>query len=367
MSPPFDGAGNVKPQRRGALRRETIVRWLRALPVILGMGVLFAPQLALAQVAKRTPVLTTHYFAFYSDLPTNLNDALVNAGVARRFRKPELFRSGEEAACFEKLPASARAGWEDAVDYYAKSVSPKHFGDREQALIRYQLAGFDDEISGDAAREYLKTVAGVRAAAEPAYKLCRWTAQDAKNRQWIQDLKKRLAAHEERIGSRLQQLYQTKWAPPIPVDVVQTVDWSGANTMLLREPGRGHVLVAIENEMPQALEIVFHEASHVLVGRGAPVMDALGKAAAAAHYTLPGDLWHVVLFFTTGEAVREVLTDAGEPGYKPVVYSIFERNKGWASYRSALESAWLPYVQGKESLASSAHHLIAALQTAKQP
>jgi hypothetical protein len=53
------------------------------------------------QSAQRTPVITTSYFAIYSDFDTNLNDALIAAGLARKKNKPELFRSGEEAACFD--------------------------------------------------------------------------------------------------------------------------------------------------------------------------------------------------------------------------------------------------------------------------
>src|SRR5215471_9535700 len=62
-----------------------------------------------ADAAERTPVATTPHFAFYSDLDTNLNDALIAAGVARKAAKPELFHSEPEEGCFAKLPSSSRA------------------------------------------------------------------------------------------------------------------------------------------------------------------------------------------------------------------------------------------------------------------
>ena len=54
-------------------------------------------------------------------LEPNLNDALIAAGTARRFGKPELFQSGGEAECFGKLPSSARAAWNAAASWYRRS------------------------------------------------------------------------------------------------------------------------------------------------------------------------------------------------------------------------------------------------------
>src|SRR5690348_3097483 len=99
-----------------------------------------------AEEHPRTPAAKSRYFIFYSDYETNLNDALVNTGFARTRHKPELFHSGENASCFEKLAASTRAAWDSAVDYYGKVISPGRFFERRQFLIRMALAGFNDEL-----------------------------------------------------------------------------------------------------------------------------------------------------------------------------------------------------------------------------
>ena len=331
--------------------------------IVLGWGMLLlAPQASRGQAAARTPVLTTPHFAFYSDFDTNLNDALIAEGVARKGGKPELFHSGSEAACFGKLPPSARAAWEGAVGYYAEIISPAQFGDRQQFLIRAQLAGIDEVLEDVEARQFVEIARSFRAAATPAYKACRWAAQDEKNRRWIEELKSRLAVDEPKIAPRLEQLYKMPWGGlPIPVDVVQTVDWSGANT-ILRDPAGGHILISIENQGPAALEVIFHEASHLFMGRGAPLRLALDEAAKRADFRLPGDLWHVVLFYTTGEAVRGVLDGHGEH-YTPMVYEIFGRTGGtWGQYRKALEDTWRPYVDGKRTLSEAAAGLIDALR-----
>jgi hypothetical protein len=335
--------------------------------VILGLGMLlFAPSTSLGQAPERTPVVTTPHFAFYSDFDTNLNDALNAAGVARRGGKPELFHSGDEMPCFDKLPPSARAGWDRAVDYYAEIISPADWNARQQYLLRVQLAGYDEKWTDAGARQFVEIARSFRGAATPAYKACRWAAQDEKNRRWIEELKPRLAKDEERTALRLEQLYGKRWnGLPLLVDVVETVDWAGANSIFGNLDG-GHLLISNSYQGPAALEIVFPEASHLLMDRKDPVWLALDSAASAVDWRLPDELWHVVLFYTTGEAVRRILDEGGKAGYTPMVYGIFDRGT-WVRYREALESNWLPYVHGKRALSEAAAGLIEALRKSEKP
>jgi hypothetical protein len=312
---------------------------------------------SLGETPPRAPVVVTPHFALYSDFDTNLNDALVEAGRLRKDGKPELFRAGDDGACFDQLDASARAGWNRAVDYYAEIVSPDGWTGRKQYLIRVQLAGFDEELKTERAQRAVQIAQGFRAAAAPAYRACRWTSQDQSNRRWIAELAPKLAADEERTASRLERLYEKRWTRlPIPVDVVQTVSWAGANS-IIRDGGGGHILVSCETQIDVGLETVFHEASHLLMDRGDPVRLALETAAARAGYSLPRDLWHVVLFYTTGEGVRDVLEASGTSKYTPMLSGMFDRGD-WASYRGPLETAWRPYVEGKKTLPEAAAALV---------
>jgi hypothetical protein len=212
----------------------------------------------------------------------------------------------------------------------------------------------------------LEIARSFRAAARPAYAGCRWATQDAKNRAWIEELKKQLASHEATVARRLEALYQNAWGGlPMPVDMVETVSWSGANSIIL-DSGGGHLMISSQNPIRNALEIVFHEASHALMDRGDPVRKALADAAAAAKSRLPGDLWHVVLFYTTGEAVRRVLVDDSQPAYTPMLEEIYARGS-WVEYRPAVEKEWRPYLDGRRSLTASADALIAALQRPTAP
>ncbi|HEX9943616.1 MAG TPA: hypothetical protein VGG03_16510 [Thermoanaerobaculia bacterium] len=342
--------------RKPASARVTLGCWI----------LLLLPSVSLGQTAQRTPVVTTSHFAIYSDFDTNLNDALIAAGLARKKSKPELFHSGAEAPCFDKLPPSARAAWDGAVDYYAQIISPVEWNARQQFLLRMQLVGFDAEwrAGGATDTEFVEIARSFRAVATPAYKACRWTAQDEKNRRWIAELKQRLDADEERLASRLEQLYQKRWKTlPILVDVVETVNWSGANTSW-SDAGQGDILISSEPQGAAAFETLFHEASHILMDRSDPVRQALEGAAKAADFRPPNDLWHVVLFYTTGEAVRRIVDERGQAGYTPMVYEIYGRGD-WVEYREVLENNWRPYVDGKRSLAEAAASLIAALRKSR--
>jgi hypothetical protein len=146
---------------------------------------------------------------------------------------------------------------------------------------------------------------------------------------------------------------------PILVDVVETVDWSGANSSW-SDSGQGDILISSSTPGAAALETLFHEASHILMARSDPVRQALARAVRAADFRLPNDLWHVVLFCTTGEAVRQILDERGQSGYTPMVYEIFGRGS-WVEYREALENNWRPCIDGKRSLAEAAASFIAAV------
>jgi hypothetical protein len=328
--------------------------------IALAAGILLSvPNAALAKSEERVAVATTPHFAFHSDFATNLNDALIAAGVARKRGEPELFHSGAEEACFGELPPSVRSAWDRAVDWYAEIVSPANSFARQQYLLRMDLAGYDDQVGDDDARRYVDIARAFRAAASPAYEACRWAAQDAENRRWIEELKPRLAAHEEAIARRLQELYQKRWDGLIHVDLVQTVSWSGGNSVF-PPPAGGHLLISPSAYPgPAALEIVFHEASHGLALRGDPLMQALAEAAATAGVPSTGDLWHVTLFHTTGEVVRRALATGGETSYTPMLAEIFVRGD-WLRYRAAVESALPAYLDGKRTLAEAATALVEA-------
>jgi hypothetical protein len=331
------------------LRRECSVLFAVA-------GLLALPPSSLAQPERPGAVVTTLHFAFFSDLEVNLNDALIATGRARRLKRQELFQTGAEKACFDKLTAAERAGWSRAVDYFAEIIVPFAINAREQILFRIELMAGSDWATGDD-RTFMAIARSIRAAAMPAYERCRWAAQNAGNRRWIEHVVALLNVHGRVLGERLAQVYGTSWAgAPYRVDVVDSV---GGNAQVF-VPAGPHILVSSstpDNQDRAALEAVFHEGSHPLAGK---MEEAVKRALNARDNTVPSDLSHAVIFYLTGETVRRALEQAGEP-YTPWLYAL----KLWPdNIRDALPKALSPYLNGQGTLVQAIDNLAEALSPA---
>jgi hypothetical protein len=326
---------------------------------------LLLPTVSAVGQDAREPVLTTPHFALYSDFAFNLHDALLAAGTARRAKQPERFVGEPEAACFNGLPEPQRAAWNRAVDYYADVVAAGGAFDRPQMLPRLELLWSSDEWAEGDDRTFIAIARSFRAAAAPAYERCRWPAQDERNRRWIETLRTVLAQHEDAITRRLVELYGIDWpALPVPIDVVETVSWAGGDSIYTNPPP-GHIWVsstyAAYQKPSAALEIVLHEASHLLAGSRTPLRTALDAAQGGAAGAAPRDLWHAVLFYVTGETVRRVLADAGDGSHTPLIYAL----DIFGAVREPIATSWSRYLDGERTLAEAAADLGGALDSAR--
>jgi hypothetical protein len=319
--------------------------------ILIAVAVLILPSPTVAQ-----PVATTPHFAFFSDLQPNLNDALIAAGQARRAKSQELFQTGPEKACFDKLTAAERAAWARAVDYFAEIIAPSAINGREQILFRIELLAGSDWATGDD-RTFMAIARSIRAAAAPAYDRCHWAAQDASNRRWIERAITLLKVYEQVLAERLPQVYGAAWARlPYRIDIVDSVSQLGGNAQFF-VPAGPHILIASSapaNQDLATLEAVFHEASHSLAGS---MEEALRRAARARGSTVPNDLPHAMIFYLTGETVRRVLEQAGE-SYTPWLYSL----KLWPdNVREVLPKTLSPYLNGQGTLLQAIDNLAQAL------
>ena len=318
----------------------------------------------LAQTA-RTPVATTPFFAFFSDFATNLHDALITAANARRRKVPELFQQGVEKACFDALPVAERAAWTGAVDYYAAIVAPSGYQGREQIFTRLSLAGIAalSDFNNDADRRFVQITASMREAATPAYERCRWSAQDAANRRWIADLAVLLERHEQMLVERFSRVFATPWAAlPFAVDVVETFIETGGNAQNLNPPGL-HILVsrtAPTAQGPAALETIFHEAAHFLMGGGNVVPTALRAAVKELGSPAFREVEHAVQFYLVGEELRRSFAQAGI-AYETHIEGFYRRGVYSPQLRAAMEQSWGPVVAGSRTVQEAATTFIRAL------
>jgi hypothetical protein len=298
------------------------------------------------------PVTRTARFELYSRFEFNLHDRLRQWAVLDD-------RSG--AACLAGVSNADREGWDRAVTAF-QALRPDVVPPRLELRLRYALFRPDDGSMDESLGVVPTWYRPALAAGGSAYRRCWWQDDDRRNRDWIVTLTARLIRSETDLARRLEAAHRVSLPTErIPIDVVPTVDYSGANTVVHPH----HILMS--STQPGyggfgGLELVFHEASHTVVNPGSDGSSAaLRHAAEKQGVPLPRDLWHVVLFFTAGDATKKTVREIwGEP-YQQYLYGSGLFQRAWPQWREPLERAWQPYLDGRTSLEAAASELVAAV------
>ena len=125
------------------------------------------------------------------------------------------------------------------------------------------------------------------------------------------------------------------------------------------------------NQGPAALEVLFHEASHGIAG---PVEAAITRECRQRDKPIPRNLWHALIYYTTGEVLRPVTHESGEkttedagagikskPNSVPYPLRDTLSQRGWQEYLRVLTIYWQPYLDGKVTFEDSIAHLVSAV------
>ncbi len=270
--------------------------------------------------------------------------------------------------------SDASPAWQAAIAYYRKNMAHRDLlFDQSMVLIGNRLADIETcpDLSG---RTITSCTSGLQPnliaaleGAAPIYRTRWWPEHDRANRDWI-DGDAPLVRH---IGLPLAQelsaVYEKPWQrEPIRVDVVTYAGPFGAYTSL--DPT--HITVASgdpRNEGLAGFEILFHEASHALA---VPVQDAIAEDCRLRDIPIPRDLWHALLFYTTGEMVRRAAAEGKLqlPGaetkaasYTPYAYRNNLYSRGWEDYLRLLEAYWQPYLDGHTDFEHAIRAVVAGL------
>ncbi len=316
------------------------------------------PARELRRVAGPLPV-----FDFYSRFWINLHHALYAQARRQTARpttrsKPQQGASAEKNLSLEKLSEAESRAWSFAVAAYAKRWANRDLlFDTEMVRIKDRLEEIGDAESLQTSGLTPDLVDALERAA-PVYRAHWWMEDDRANREWIADV----APLVERLGAQLARelarVYRVAWpAGNIRVDVCAYAGLFGGYTTL--DPLRVTVSSGDpRNQSEAALEVLFHESSHALAE---PVRDAIARDCRARNKPIPRDLWHALLFYTTGEIVRRSLT--GSPDGAPAVYQPYAYRQGlyvrdWQSYERALEQFWRPYLEGRDDFDDAVARLV---------
>jgi hypothetical protein len=298
----------------------------------------------------RRPPATSSRFDFHSGAWINLHHLLWGQAI-QRLKAGAHRELADDPADLDE--ASART-WRAAVDFYAASYAERDFTfDDAMADLNHRLSGLDDRADIRASQLPPDLVA-ILAQVMPIYRARLWPADDRRNRAWIDQVAVLVAHDAADLSRELAGAYHSAWpSQPLRVDVTRYAGWAGAYTTL--EPD--HLTISSAdpgNQGPSALECVLHEASHAIIR---PLRDALDNELHAQGKS-SDDLWHAVLFYSTGYVVQRRLGH----DYVPYAYKHGLYTRGtWPAYIAALETQWTPYLDGKKSFDAAVHDLVGAI------
>lgn len=243
--------------------------------------------------------------------------------------------------------------WSDALDYYDEYVL-RH-GGRDSLVFRinYRLALVSEKsrLEGVNIDSNLKKILVTTA---PMYRSRFWPQHDYQNRRWQKMLCGMLNEHETSLSTRIQSILDDTWdTATIPVDASVYASWFGAYTIMAPL----HITIsstAIGNQGTLGLEILLHEAAHALTAR---VDSALAEAANDQQKDIPNQLGHHILFYTTGEIVRERF-----PEHTPYAerFGLWKRNGTAERTFRILQRKWQPFLDGERSFQAAVENVVSA-------
>ena len=256
------------------------------------------------------------------------------------------------------LDPEEAARWESAVVAYREYVGERSpIFDRELIELNAALAKTRGSRPPDTVPQPARRVL---TQAMPLYDKKQWAQDDSANRFWIAVARPMLAEAGAELLAELAKAYGSPMPKRIDVDVAAFGGEFGAYTV--GDSETVHCVIASSNPGTQgfgALEILMHEPSHGIV---APAAGALGadlvKATEELNRKIPRNLWHALLFFTTGELTRRALARRGVE-YQPLIYrGMFTRQ--FVGLQEPFETHWRAYLDGKEARQEAIRQIVLA-------
>jgi hypothetical protein len=341
------------------MRFPSQIAWVsRLVALALFSFALTAPRSWAAPVWTQEPSATAvpsdHYFEFHSGFWINLHhflceEAVVKSGDSRAKRHEA--EQAQDSSLSASLSGDEKTDWDAAVSYYQDNlISFDLLTSDRMRLIKNQLEGLEN--ASTLSRSHLDpALARALDRAAPVYRAHWWPAHDKANRDWILAAGTLVDQNADKLVQEVSTAYEAAWPDtPFRVDVVAYAYWSGAYTTM--HPNR-ITISSIDpgNQKTAAVEALFHEASHALIER----VGALVIQDFAAHKrSAPSDLWHSILYFTTGYFVKQLY-----PDYTPYadVAGLWAQGN-WPAFHAALVHDWQPHLEGKVGMPQAVSQVV---------
>lgn len=282
-----------------------------------------------------------HCFEFQSSMWMNLHHHLYQLAKPK---KQDYLQTYDVT-----FSSSEQQTLEVAVDFYKKNYV-------EQSLLFNPLLGDikawlshqpDNKPLND--KKLPSKLVGHLNATSAIYQKYYWADHNQENTRWIANTQKLLTTHASSIRNKLAAQFDNPLCQSsIRFDIVAPhAHWAGAYTTTTP----GHVVITSSrsnNQKRAALEISFHEAAHVnLLDTMKARLTAIEKAG---NYPHERDLWHAILFYTVGEAVKQSYLANDVNDYQPYAYKHGLYQRAWSKYEPLIVKHWQPYMDNQTTM-----------------
>ena len=337
-----DGSG-VWARGMTGLKDALVEIWL---PYLNGRG---SRDDALAALAVRTGLEPPIFTYRADDFWLNLHHFLYAAALAEA-KSPDASLPALAPAAAEmergivQLTDEERRAWRDAVTLYATDWSRGTADPRfARAVVALASAGNAPAL---AIADFDPSLRTTLETAAPIYRRVWWRAHAAGNRAWQTQNAALVAQHGAVIRKYLAHAYPIDW--PLDgrlVHVTAYANFGGAYSLV----NGGLLVVSSVDPGTQGLsglEMVFHEALHQWDPQTFAALDVPAKTL---NVTVPRDLPHAMIFFTAGQAVKQVA-----PDYVPYMdrFGIWDLKLSGSTLpasrlKQPLVNAWKPFLDGR--------------------
>jgi hypothetical protein len=265
-------------------------------------------------------------------------------------QREAVVKAPAELAALARRPEADRAAWQAAIDFYAAGPSTQDLVfDKELIATTQKVASI-----ADGPPDVDHALETVLARVAPVYRAVWWTEHRRADETRRRDLEALVAKYGARLVTRLTAIYHAQWpSQPRVVNLSAYTNWAGAYST------DGGLIEFSSTDTsisgPLGLETLFHESSHQWDDE---MQVRLQRVAASLNKPLPRSLSHALIFYTSGEIVRELIPDhvpyADQAG-------IWTRG-GMRGVKPVLDQYWQPYLHGEETIDAALGNVIAHLQ-----